>query len=302
MKIILTYLLVLTGLATAAQEGRPMTLQECIDYALKNNELITNAALEKDIAETQVKEALSTGLPQVNGNVGFVKNIDIQTSFIQDFISPAVYGVLKDEDLIPDNATVPEPQTFPAAFGTDYSGQASIGVSQLIFNGSYFVGSKAARTVKVLSEKQLKQTEVEVVQNVMNAYYLTLITKANLEFLATNFGTIDTLFNETSAMYENGFAEKIDVSRIQIQRNNLKTSLANNTDLLVTAVSLLKFQMGMPMSENITPSGDLNDVQLEALELGDNSNAFQDRPEYEVLVTNKDLIELNIKNFKSQYF
>jgi outer membrane protein TolC len=285
---------------THAQEVRTMTLDECINFALANNEQLEIAVLENDIARTQISEALSAGLPQVNGNVNVQKNIQIQTSFIQDFISPAVYGVLIQEGLLVD-PTIPAPQTFPAAFGTNYFGQASVSVSQLIFNGSYFVGLKAARTVKELSEKKQRQTEVEIVRNVSNAYYLVLIAQENLEFLATNFGTIDTLLNETQLMYENGFAEKMDVSRIKIQHNNLRTNLLNSTELLLTSINVLKFQMGMPLNEPIKLAGDLESIQLEQLEESQDL-AYSNRPEYEVLQTNKKLAELNVMNFRSMYF
>ena len=194
----------------------------------------------------------------------------------------------------------PDPQTFPAAFGTNYSGQAGLTARQLIFDGSYFVGLKAARTVKLLSQRKENQTKVEIVEGVSKAYYLVLITKENLEFLGRNFATVDTLLAETTAMYDNGFAEKIDVSRIKIQHNNLLTSLKNNTELLITSLNLLKFQMGMPMATQLGLSGDLSNLKLSLVE-GGSENALQNRPEYAVLQTNRDLIDLNIKNFKSQY-
>ena len=99
----------------------------------------------------------------------------------------------------------------------------------------------------MLSERQQKQTEVDVVENVSKAYYLVLISKENVEYLGRDFQTLDTLLRETRAMYESGFAEKLDVSRLQIQHNNLRTNLKNSTELLVTSVNLLKFQMGMPI-------------------------------------------------------
>lgn len=301
MRGILLILLIMITLprAEARQEAR-LSLEDCINYTLENNESLGIAKLENDIAETQIKETLARGLPQVNGNVGVTKNFSIQTSFIQDFISPAVYGVLIEETLLPDGTPVPAPQTFPAAFGTDYTGQAGITARQLIFDGSFFVGLRAARTVKLLSERQENQTRVDIVEGVTKAFYFVLITRENLEFLGRNFSTIDTLLTETSAMYESGFAEKIDVSRVKIQHNNLRTSLKNNTELLMTSLNLLKFQMGMPVESPLLLEGDISEINLTAIE-GDEEGAYQNRPEYAVLETNKDLLDLNVENFKSQY-
>lgn len=287
-------------MAAVGQEERSLSLDDCINYALENNEQLAVAKLENDIAVTQINETLARGLPQVNGNIGITKNFNITVNPIPDFISPALYQVLLSENLVTDAPTAFA--NIPAAFGTEYSGVAGITARQLIFDGSFFVGLQAAQTVKLLSERQEKQTKVEVVENVSKAYYLVLIAKENLEFIARNFATIDTLYRETSAMYENGFAEKIDVSRLKIQYNNLRTGLENNTKLLVTSVNLLKFQMGMPLAERIRLNGTLEEVEVSLGEISTSeTSAYQNRPEYDVLQTNKDLIALNVRNFKSQY-
>ena len=146
MRGILTLLLFSTiFLDVFSQEESGFSLDDCINYALQNNEQLANARLDNDIAVTQINETLARGLPQVNGNIGVTKNFKIQTSFIQDFISPAVYGVLTNEGLVPNGTTGPEPQTFPAAFGTEYSGIAGLTARQLIFDGSFFVGLQAAQ-------------------------------------------------------------------------------------------------------------------------------------------------------------
>lgn len=298
MRHLLLSIVFIVNISLYAQQG--MTLQECIEYALANNESLTVANLKIEYAEAQVSEQLASGLPQINGDIEITKNIEIQTSFIQDFISPAVYGVLKEENLLAQSTPVPELQTFPASFGTNYSGKAGVEVSQLIFKGSFFVGLQAAKTVKKLSALKKRQTEVEVIQKVSNAFYLVLISQKNVDYIAVNFSAIDTLLNETNTRFENGFAEKIDVSRVKIQHNNLKTSLRNSTDLLLTTIRLLKFQMGMPLQSKISINGSIDHFAMDAT-LIENENAFMDRPEYNVLQTNKEIIQLNMKNFKAQY-
>lgn len=298
MRIKLVLIVFIAGLSLQAQER--MTLQECIDYSLANNEQLAIVVMENDVANTQIKDQLSGGLPQINGDIGITKNIAVQRSFIQDFISPAVYEVLKDENLLAQNTPVPESQTFPVSFGTNYSGGVGIGVSQLVFDGAFFVGLKAARIVRELNKKKQRQTEAEIIQNVSNAFHLVLISQENLNFLATNFSTIDTLLNETSAMFEHGLVEKIDVLRVKIQHNNIKINLRNSTEFLMTAMSLLKFHMGMPLQTQMTLNGSLNDLIIEDQPISDETS-FLNRPEYGILQTNEALIKLNIKKFQSQY-
>ena len=297
--IVITILTLLISSVAFGQEGpRSMSLEECIAYALENNEQLKIAKLENGIAETQVNEALAGGLPQINGSIGITRNFTVQVTPIPDFISPSVYQILVNENLV--NAGPGEFGTFPAAFGTDWNGQAGLSVRQLVFDGSFFVGLKAAKTVRELSKKQEIQQEVDIIENVSKAYYLVLVSVKNLEFVARNFATIDTLYRETSALYENGFAEKIDVSRLKIQHNNLRASLENNTEQLVTSYNLLKFQMGMPLNDRINLTDELSDELIASIETNEESD-FTNRPEYDVLQTNKSLLALNVKNFQSQY-
>jgi outer membrane protein TolC len=297
----LTLLLLLSSLHGISQQRVSMSLQECIEYALKNNEDVQNARLENEIARTEIDETLSQGLPQVNGNIGVTNNLDIQVNPFPDFISPGVYDVLVEENLIAPEDRPSEFGIVPAAFGTNWTVIAGVSASQLIFDGSFFVGLEASRTLKLLREKEQVRTEVDIVEAVSKAYYLVLISKENLEFLGRNFQTVDTLLIETEAMYNNGFAEKIDVSRIKIRHNNLKTNLKNSTELLATSLNLLKFQMGMPLGFNLQLTDELSSINLNEAILVDSARAIYRRPEYEILQTNKTLVDLNIKNFNSLY-
>ncbi len=303
MRFTLFAFILFVSFVARSQDGGvlEMSLEDCIEYAKSNNESLKIAQFDSQISEAQVNETLAQGLPQINGEIGFTHNLQVQTSFIEDFISPAIYGVLLDENLLADNAEIPPVQTFPARFGTKFTGQAGVGASQLLFDGSYFIGVRAAKAVKDLSVKQAQRTEIEVVSNVSKAYYLILVTQENMELLGKNYARIDSVLKETQLLYENGFAEKIDVSRIKIQHNNLRNSLSDTRDQLVIAANLLKFQMGMPLEQRVRPTGELADMQMEPVVVDMEGFDFDSRVEYQIIQKNKELIGLNIKNFQSQY-
>lgn len=296
-----TLLFVLITQLVVAQEGNNFSLEDCIDYALQNNADLKNRALDREIAERQVKQTISDGLPQINGNVDLGYNFKIQTTPIPDFISPSVYGVLFQEGVIPQR-DLGEPQIFPAQFGTKYSGSATINLEQMIFNGSYFVGLQAARTFTELSRKDQIKSEIDVIEAVSKAYYGVIVMKERQELISKNYFRLDSLLRDTKALNENGFAEKIDVNRVQVQFNNIKVEYENFDRTLELAKALLKFQMGMPQSEGLTLTTYLEDIQfdLTAPESEENFN-YKDRIEYSQLETNKELVELDAKNTRVQY-
>ncbi|MCA6075418.1 TolC family protein [Fulvivirga sedimenti] len=295
-------LLILSVVATTsfAQETA-LTLEECINYALEHNQEYLNANLETEISDYVVKETISDGLPQLNGNLDLTYNIKIQTSFIQDFISPAVYDVLQGEGLLEPGPT-PDPQFFPVQFGTKYAGNANISLNQMVFDGSFFVGLRAARTFAELSYKDRIRTKIDVVEGVSKAYYLAMVNQERQELILKNYQRLDTLLQETQALYENGFAEKIDVNRIQVQFNNIRVQQDNIARSVALSKALLKFQMGMSPKDDLELKDTIDELIFQEVP----AQVFQDfdynrRIEMSYLQTNIELNQLDIKNVKMGY-
>ena len=267
-----------------AQDVQPMPLsmQEAVDYGLSHNQNILNAQLDVISAEAFVKENIASGLPQINGNIDIADNFELPTSFLPAEI---VGG--------------PPGESVPVQFGTKYSGNATISASQMIFDGVFFVGLEAAKTFKELSTKDHIKSKIDVVEAVTKAYYSVLVNKLTLELVEKNYGRLDTLLNETKAMYESGFAERIDVSRVQVQYNNIKVNKNNSANMLKISESILKFQMGMPVETQITLTDELS---LEMFNDAEETNfSYDQRVEYSILQTRERLALLDIKRTKVEY-
>ena len=269
-----------------AQEGVSFTLQESIQYALENNVQLKNALLEIKTSRATVGETTAAGLPQITGNANVNKNLIVPS---QPF--PAIF-------FDPD---AEEGEFVPVQFSPEYSGNLSVTVTQMIFNGSYFVGLQAARTYRQLSEFDKVKTENDVIEHVKKAYYSVLVSEERGQLVQANLGRMDTLLRETRVMYEEGFAEKIDVSRIQVQYNNLKTELDKALTAKEISIHLLKLQLGMPMNQPLELTqtiADLEDTFEPALLLAEEGTR---RIELDQLQTNLELANLDLKNNQAQY-
>jgi outer membrane protein TolC len=265
---------------------KSMTLQECIDYGLENNPNIKNAREAIKAAEGRVGEYISSGLPQISASADLGNNYLIPTTFV-----PA--------QIFDPNA--PEGELAPVKFGTQYTGRASIDLNQMIFSGSYFVGLKASKTYTELSRKDLVQTEVDLLVAVKKAYYSVLVNQERHTLVEKNFQRLDSLLRQTRAMHENGFAEKIDVNRVQVQFNNISQAIKSSSTAVEVTLKLLKFQMGMPMADSITLADNLQTIQFQVLNEDFSAFNYVDRIEYNILEVNSALAELDIKNTKVQY-
>jgi len=268
------------------QDTQYFTLQQCIDYAIENNENVKIAELETGISKAKVGEYLSQGLPQVDASVSFNKNFVIRKTFVPANIF---------------DPTAPEGELFEVAFGTPYDGLIGLNFSQMIFKGSFFVGLSASRTYVELSKKQLHRTTIDVVEGVTKAYYTVLVNEIGINLLETNHKRLDSLLSDTRVMFENGFAEKIDVNRTQVEYNNIETQLINAKKMLDISEQLLKFQMGMPVMENLEIVQKLEDMDFQLDELFKLETSFKRRIEYSILETQLELAYVNMKNNRVQY-
>lgn len=294
-KLTLLFMMMATWLAAQdASAGQGLTLEQCIAYALDNNVNAQNARLDEEIAKAKVKETVGIGLPQVSGTVTaqysptqqrfFNQYIPGQSFFINDSIAQ-VYNI-QDGDVV----------ALENFFALKGSGDASLSINQLIFNGSYIVGLQAANTYKELSVRQANQTKEDVVLQVSKAFYNLLIVNERLDLVESNLKRLDTLFRNTQAMLETGFAEKIDVNRLKVTLNNLKVGKQDLVNLKDVSEKLLKFQMNYPFDNELVINGKLEAAALSPVENTGDAFDYSLRPDYQVMMVNKQLQQLNIKN------
>lgn len=282
---LLTFSILLTSVVARAQQS--YTLKEAIDYAVKNHSNVKTAQLDVLNASAKVNEIKAMGLPQVNANIGYTNNLIIQRVFIP---AKTFDPNAKEGDVV------------AAEFGVRNSGNAVASLSQLLFDGSYTLGLKAADVYKELSAKSLTQTKQQIAENVTKAYYGILVNEERLEILKLNMGRLDSLFNQTKALNLQGFVEKLDVQRLEVQRNNLSIEYKNVERLQELSYNLLKFQMGLPLAEPVSVTDKLSSVNLNEF-LPENETPFQygDRIEYSMLQTQDRLAQLDLKNQKAGY-
>jgi len=263
-----------------------LSLDECLQMALSNNENLKNSILEENVSKMTSREYLSVGFPQIQFETGLKYNFEIQKSLID--ISKFMPGV-------------PEGTEQEVSFGQKYDGIMDLGINQMIFNGSYFVGLAASKALIELSEKQTVRAKVNIIESVNKAYYVVLNTKERFSLVNSNLDRIESLLNDTEILYENGFVEKLDVDRIKVSFNNLNAEKIKAERLYDLSLSVLKFQIGFPVNEKLSVKGSIEDVILSVNEYDIQSFDYSDRIEHSILNTNKRLKSYDLKNNRSQF-
>ena len=285
MKRILLILLILTSFNLKSQSQK-LSLSECIDLAIENNENLKNSILEEKISKALSNEYLSIGFPQINFDGGIKYNHEVPKSLLD--ISRFMPGV-------------PEGTEQEVQFGQAYDGRVDLFVNQMIFNGSYFVGLSAAKELVKLSEKMTERNVIDIYESVSKAYYTTLNTKSRVDLVDSNIDRLDALLKQTKSLYENGFVEKLDLDRIQVSFNNLKSEKIKADRLYDLSLAVLKFQIGVSVDKKIELIEEFNEELVTAFTFDLNEFDYSKRIEYSILQTDKNLKFYELKNNRSQY-
>jgi outer membrane protein TolC len=289
---LLTICALLFSYSSNAQQKAPVaySLADCIKYAYEHQDSVKNAELDVKNADYKVKETIGSGLPQVNGSISF-----------QDFLkSPATVG---PSSFITGAKFDPEAPLAKFPFGaTTYNNTYSLQASQLLFSGTFIVGLQAVKTFKELYQRNLTRSKIETNVNVTKAYYQVLVSGEQVQLLDINIKQLKQQVDQTTASNEQGFVEKIDVDRITVQYNNLVTNRENVARAIALYMQMLKFQMGMPIDQEITLTDKLSDISFnqQAGTVVDTS-FYHNRIEYNLLETNLKLNQLDVKDKKAAY-
>ncbi len=278
-------ILFLNTISIFGQE-RKLTLEDCIVLALENNENLKNSYLEEKISRALSNEYLSIGLPQVNLDGSVKYNHEVPKSLLD--ISRFMPGV-------------PEGTEQEVQFGQAYDGRVDLYVSQMIFNGSYFVGLSAAKELVELSEKMTERDKIDIYESIYKAYYTSLNTKSRVDLVDQNILRIDALLKQTSSLYENGFIEKLDLDRIRVSYNNLLSEKIKADRLYDLSLAVLKFQIGIPLDEKVKLVGELTEDAVNEFVFDVSSFDYNERIDYSILKTDKNLKSYDLKNNRSQY-
>jgi len=296
---------VFTHTVKAQDAPQAFSLDEAVAYALKHAISVEKAALDIANAEAQVREYQAIGIPKLNGKIDYTNNVIRPTSFLPDFISPAIVGVLEGFQLVPAGtaANVPSGGVTPVQFGVNNNLTASITASTLVFDGSYFVGLKAAKGLRELTKRQSNLNDYQVRYSVMKAYVLVLIAEENKQVLVNNVENLKKLLAETEAFYKSGFVEQLDVDRLQLSLTNLQSEQEIVQRQIDLAYNALKFMMGFDISKPITLSNKLDElIQIPAESDLNGDVAHDNRIEMDILKRTEYLNSLNVKRLQMAYY
>lgn len=268
--------MVLSAGVLSAQVMR-VSLASAQEYAQKHNVSAQVNDLERQVAKANIWQNIAIGLPQVQVAGSYTGNIELPAQFI-DFGNGELTKL---------------------TFGTKYASAGNLSASQLVFDGSYFVGLLATKVVSETAELGYQKSLVEVREQVAQAYHLSVVTERNAQSVSSNLELTRKLLLETKALQAEGFLEITDVDQLSLVVSNLENSLAFLNNQKEVSLALLKLQMGVPQATSVVLTDALEQLVL-FTESGSAllAQGFEPKShiEYRTLAVNREGAKLNMQN------
>ena len=258
-----------------------MTLEQAIAYGKQNSLLLKNNALDMANANETVKQIKSAGLPRVTAELAYNQWLQVPKNWIPNFVpSPG------------------SPEYIQVAFQQPVGVTGTISASQLIFDGAYLLGLKAAKEFTNISQLLYVKSETDLEYQIAQAYVQAVGVKANLEVLNSNLNTIDSSLRMMRAMYTEGFVEKLDVDKLELGRSNIKTQMDKLEGTIEMLNNVMKMQLGIPMGDNLNLTNSLEELNalISLPEL--DQEAIKNRIEVQLMNQQLSLSQLDEKRYK----
>jgi outer membrane protein len=290
-------LLMMAALHVANAQRHELTVKEAVDLAYKNVIEIKNAEVDYKIQEAQNKEIFGRALPQVSANLGTQYYLQLPQILFPNAAEAGIYNVLIRENLLPQGTKVPAPTMQALSFQQPWNLSVGATVQQLLFQPDVFVGLQARRYALNLSSAMIEQTKAGVRDSAYKRYYSILIAQKQLLFLNESVKRLEKLYHDDSVMYKNGFAEKLDLDRVQVQLNNLKTTQSVVSNAITLAYAGLKYAIGVPQKDTVVLKDELTNASIKENVLQEGFK-YEDRPEIRTLQRAREFRALDIKRNK----
>uniref|UniRef100_UPI0040568390 TolC family protein n=1 Tax=Alistipes sp. TaxID=1872444 RepID=UPI0040568390 len=222
-------------IAHAQAQAQPLTIEECMRYAVENSLSVGQRQLAHDDSKTNYSEAVASLFPQVSASVGGAMNFG--------------RGI--------------DPATNAYTNVTTFSNSYGISGSMPLFSG--LQGINTVRAMKVARKRGALETEIardEVALETLSAYmdvvFYTEAVKIAREQLEASRKTLELVRRQ----FELGIKSAADVAEIESQEANYDFLLTTEENNLALAYIKLREVMNYPQDEKLEI---VTDIDLEAL-------------------------------------
>ncbi len=235
---------VLGSLAAAAQPtapppAGPLSLPECVRYALQNQPLVRQARLDAQVNEADIRIGLAGWLPQVGLDADLRRNFQL----------PFVVLPNADGGLTPRQVGLKNISTF------------SVSGTQVLYNQDVWLARRQARPSRRYAEQNTALVRTNLVADVSRTFYDVLLAQQQQRVYEADLLRLSRNLRDARARYDAGVSDKIDFKQAEISLNTSRAARKQALEAVKARTAALKELMGLPGPQPLTVRYD--SVQLE---------------------------------------
>jgi outer membrane protein len=246
----------------------PLTLQQCLSYALAYQPLVRQARLDEGIADAGNRVALSAWLPQVNATA----------------VGQHYFGL--------PFTVFPDPTTgisTPRQLGVKNVTTLGLAGTQVIYNNDVRLAARQAPLNRLAAGQNTINNKIATVSDVSKAFYSVLLSQRQAKVFDEDIRRLNRNYVDARNRYEAGIVDKTDFLQAQISLNNSKASRKQSLEAVNANTAYLQQLMGFPATRLVELQYDT--LQLEREAVVDTMAQLDpaNRIEYQQVLTQKSL-------------
>ena len=247
------------------------TLSICIQYALTHQPYIQQSLINEKITDATIRTKLADWFPQLNLDASYQHNIQLPTNFFGgNFVSNGTHNV----------------------------SAVNFAATQNIFNRDVLLAFRSSGNVKKAARQITDSTRIGIIAIVSKTFYDVLLTQKQVAVLDEDIVRLNRSLQDAFNQYKGGIVDKTDYKRATISLNNAKAERRQQQDLLIAKYFYLKQLMGYPDSSYLLLQYDSTQLEGEIFLDTLQQINYDNRIEYKLLQTEKNLQEYNLKYYK----
>ena len=222
------------------QDSVVLTLGQAIEISLCDNPSIKIGEREIELKKYSKWETISGLLPNISATGALQNSLQLQKMKL---------------DFSPE----------PIAMGQKYVANGTFNLSLPLVAPQLWKTIQLNQKDLELSVEKSRESKIEQVNQVRNAYYSLLLAKDAYEALASSYKTAQLNAEFVTKNYEQGKASEYDKLVADVQYRNIKPLMVNGESAIKLAILSLKVLMGVDVDSPIIFAGSLKNYEEEML-------------------------------------
>ncbi len=269
------------------QDPNTFNLQHCIEYALENSYLQRSQVLQSREQQATLNQK----------KAGFLPQIDSYADYRNYFSDLPTYIFPDQEGSILSGGT--SSGFYPVELGLPHNLNIGIKINQVIYDQNFFLADKFKTNLTAINQLNLRLTNEEIVFNVSQTFFQAASLESQMDLIDFNFERLERIEKMLDSQIKNGFARVTEKNKILINRAKLITQ-RNQAELgLNQMLDYLKFQMGMPVDQELQISTE--DLLLDGPAIPDTAR-ISENIKLQLLESRMEVTQLEERQVKNNYY